>query len=374
MNGSGPFLARFALVAAALIQAGAPARAETAAPPARPPFAQSGHPAAPDYAQAGSWAALPEAQDAADFVPRGASPGDGQAEAGVDVFYIHPTTDLSAAHWNGAVDDPQLAGWTDASVIARQAATFNAAGKVYAPRYRQGASGASDPNNPDAVAAFALAYADVKRAFAYYLAHYNAGRPFILVGHSQGAAHLNRLLAEEIDGKPVQRQMVAAYSLGVPQVIGAVRAKMPHIPICESAEQTGCLVSWNAALRGSDLTAYRAGTRAMAHRQVPDLEDERLLCVNPLTFRADDMAAPAEANPGSLPGQPGPLLLPELIAGATGAQCVDGIVMVDADTPARLGLKPLPSGSMHYHEVSLFYESVRKNARDRAQAFLQLAR
>ena len=34
-----------------------------------------------------------------------------------------------------------------------------------------------------------MAYADVQDAFAYYMAHWNQGRPFVLMGHSQGSFH-----------------------------------------------------------------------------------------------------------------------------------------------------------------------------------------
>lgn len=355
------------LVAAAMGAACVTASAEET----RPAFASQEPPAAPDYAETDAWAALPFTNDAADLVSLGSALPNLQAQAQVDVFYIHPTTDLSTAHWNGPVDDPRLNAWTDASVIARQAAAFNAAGRVYAPRYRQGASGTSDWRNPDGVAAFALAYADVKRAFEYYLARYNGGRPFILVGHSQGAAHLNRLLAEMIDGQPVQDRLVAAYSLGVARPIGEIAPDHPHISICEDERQTGCLVSWNAALSGSDVDGYRARSIAAARNRQPGLNDERLFCINPLTFRTDRPAAPAESNPGSLPGAPGPLMLGTLVVEATGARCVGGVLMVDEDAASKLDLAPLPGGSMHYHEVALFYEAIRRNAKQRADAFLE---
>jgi alpha-beta hydrolase superfamily lysophospholipase len=61
-----------------------------------------------------------------------------------------------------------------------------------------------------------LAYADVKAAFQYYLAHYNEGRPIIIAGHSQGTAHATRLLHEFFEHDPkLRRQLVAAYLIGI---------------------------------------------------------------------------------------------------------------------------------------------------------------
>ena len=66
-----------------------------------------------------------------------------------------------------------------------------------------------------------LAYADVANAWRTYLAQYNKGRPFVLIGHSQGSLMLQQLIKNEIEGKPVAQQMRLAilpgYNLLVPQ-------------------------------------------------------------------------------------------------------------------------------------------------------------
>ena len=64
--------------------------------------------------------------------------------------------------------------------------------------------------------AYAFALQDVKRAFQYYIDHYNNGRPFILVGHSQGTFHLMPLLEQMIDQTPLKDRLVAAYAIGIP--------------------------------------------------------------------------------------------------------------------------------------------------------------
>jgi pimeloyl-ACP methyl ester carboxylesterase len=57
-------------------------------------------------------------------------------------------------------------------------------------------------------------YDDVRDAWQYYLKNDNQGRGVVLIGHSQGAFILQALVANEIDGKPVQKQLVGAYILG----------------------------------------------------------------------------------------------------------------------------------------------------------------
>lgn len=122
--------------------------------------------AIPDYGQSVYWTQgtlSPLTQAPIAQAPQGvANTQSGQA---VDVFLVHPTTTRSATAFNH--DPLELMGskWTDESAVQRQHE------------------------------ASALAYGNVERAFDWYLAHENKGRPFILTGHSEGAAHVASLLA-----------------------------------------------------------------------------------------------------------------------------------------------------------------------------------
>ena len=52
-------------------------------------------------------------------------------------------------------------------------------------------------------------------AWRDYLAHYNHGRGFVLIGHSQGAYILERLIREQIEGSPaLRKRLVSAILLG----------------------------------------------------------------------------------------------------------------------------------------------------------------
>ena len=147
---------------------------------------------------AATWAAGPFGPGAAATVPHGASPA---AQPAVDVFYVHPTTSKSRKVWNQDMADAAENRWVDESVVARQASVFSDCCRVFSPRYRAATAKAfASPAGRDA--AFALAYSDIERAFDWYLAHENQGRPFIIAGHSQGAFHMATLLERRIDGTP----------------------------------------------------------------------------------------------------------------------------------------------------------------------------
>jgi len=92
-----------------------------------------------------------------------------------------------------------------------------------------------------------LAYGDVASAWRYYLERHNQGRPFVLIGHSQGTIHLSRLLREEIEGRDSAKRMLSALLIGfnveVPEgkLVGGTFAKAP---LCTRVGETGCVVSY----------------------------------------------------------------------------------------------------------------------------------
>jgi hypothetical protein len=99
---------------------------------------------------------------------------------------------------------------------------------------------------------FDVAYADVLDAFRYYLATWNQGRPFVLLGHSQGTHHLIRLIQEELDDSPALRGLlISALLIGptgrlqVPpgELVGGTFA---NIGLCAAATDTGCVVSYDS--------------------------------------------------------------------------------------------------------------------------------
>ena len=88
---------------------------------------------------------------------------------------------------------------------------------------------------------------DVRDAWNYYLKNDNKGRGVVLVAHSQGSFILIDLIKREIDGKPIQSKLVSALLLGtvVPVPKGEdVGGAFQHIPLCHTATQIGCLISF----------------------------------------------------------------------------------------------------------------------------------
>jgi hypothetical protein len=325
-------------------------------------FADQLVPLAPDYAQASSWAATPDRPGAAVARPAGSKAVPKRPK--VDVFYIHPTTLRDPSKWNQSIDDADTNAWTDESVVARQASVFGGCCRIFAPRYRQaGLKSLATQYGGDGGKAYALAYADVLRAFDHYIAHDNHGRPFILAGHSQGSLQLFHLLQDRIDGTPLGQRMVVAYAIGFSLLEGDFGTSLKTLKPCAGPTQTGCVIGWNSYLDGSD-------TRAFATRAIPRFEAEhgagtagRLLCIDPLALDGQAHATGA----GTLPASKG-LALPALRAGVVSAHC-DEMGVLKVTLSADVGLAPLAGGSMHYHDYALFYAELADDAVRRARAF-----
>jgi len=341
--------------------------------PLEKPFDAYTRPPAPNYADPAAWAALPghDHKDAADLVPIGETVGDRQAEAGVDVFYIHPTTYRGRDNWNQSLDDAKTNTWTDVSVIARQAAAFNGCCRVYAPRYRQAATAALYAKDDSGDKARNLGYDDVKDAFRYYLDHYNDGRPFILAGHSQGTFMIQRLLEEVVDASPIRPQLVAAYAIGIGFPTGLFGQQYKTITPCAKPDDTGCLISWNTFGRGGAGKAAAERNASRYEARFKTREGSETLCVNPLTFALDTPDAPASMNRGSLPGVAAEGPLPALKPGLIGATCADGALYVDIPESEDFKLLILPGQNLHFHDMDLFFKNIRDNAILRAETFLK---
>jgi DUF3089 family protein len=332
------------------------------------PFTESPQPAAPDYSLATSWAALPDRQDHADVLP-GGDVQDVQANAQVDVFFVHPTTFFGTAAWNQSLDDASTNQLTDTFVLRGQASVFNSCCKIYAPRYRQATIYSFMDQTGSGTSALQLAYEDVERAFDFFLEHYNQGRPFILASHSQGSLHLRKLLEKRVTGTPLRERLVAAYPIGFGIDRDEMARAVPDVPVCESAEQIGCVVTWNAV--GPKVRKWTDSSRSV--------------CVNPLTWRTDGAPADASLNIGGVSyagtfedtladvkGVPQDFVdaRPILETGVADAQCVDGMLLVKEIHSKHYAARPMGRDNYHIYDYNLFHMNLRKNIEGRVAKYL----
>jgi hypothetical protein len=214
---------------------------------------QDTSPARNDYGDAAHWLCRPGREDACalDHTTTAVA-ADGSTtierwradpDAPIDCFYVYPTVSTDPGPHSDMVADA-----AERNVIRQQFARFASKCRPFAPLYRQVTlAGLRQAMSGGGRATLdrGLGYDDVLDAWRHYLANDNKGRGFVLIGHSQGAYVLRALIANEIDGKPIQKQLVSAILSGttvaVPKgkdVGGAFR----HVPLCRSVSQTGCAI------------------------------------------------------------------------------------------------------------------------------------
>ena len=279
------------------------------------------------------------------------------------VFFVHPTSFTESSRWNAPLDD--VPSQTIARTYLRgMASPFAAASQIWAPRYRQAAIGAFLTTSPDAQAALGAAYADVAQAFDYFLSQVPSDKPIVLAGHSQGALHLINLLRQDVPAD-VRSRIVAVYAIGWPI---SVERDLPALglPLCNAAEQTGCIVTWSSFAEPADPAGLMDTYGASVGFDGKTRGSSTIACVNPLTGQAGG-AAPASANLGTL--QPDATNSDgTLIVGAVPARCdARGLLLIGP--PPEMGAAVLPGNNYHVYDIPLFWANLRADVSRRVAAF-----
>jgi len=225
---------------------------------AGPLSAQGGGPAEPtNYSNPRNWLCLPgHADPCSRVIDTTALNRNGYGSTGriepaelpvpdVDCFYVYPTVSRD----QGANSDLDM-GPEEQAVAYVQFARFSTVCRTFAPKYRQATLAAllgTAKGTVTPAEAMGLAYGDVVAAWREYLAKHNKGRPFVLIGHSQGTIHLTQLLAREIEGKPEAKRMLSALLIGfnveVPEG-KTVGGTFRETPLCTRVGETGCVVTY----------------------------------------------------------------------------------------------------------------------------------
>jgi hypothetical protein len=213
--------------------------------------------AAPDYSKDSSWLCLPGRADTCsaplettELKPQGYAGRDAERPAKdppLDCFYVYPTVSNDAG-MNSDMD----AGRDEELATETQFARFASVCRPFVPVYRQMtvAAVAAYAAGADVTGAAELAYGDVLAAFRNYLSSRSGGRPFVLVGHSQGSLMIQQLIAREIEKDPkiasrMKLAIIPGYDVLVPQgrLVGGTFSKTP---LCDRPGETGCVVTWTS--------------------------------------------------------------------------------------------------------------------------------
>ncbi|MBK8609480.1 MAG: DUF3089 domain-containing protein [Chitinophagaceae bacterium] len=303
----------------------------------------------PDYSNLNYWAAHPWKQDPSDSLPD-ILQQNYKPDSLADVFFIHPTTltDYTDQRWNATIDDADINAKTDYSAILYQASAFNEKCRVFAPRYRQAHIRSFFTSDPETEKAFEIAYQDVKTAFEYYLKNYNNNKPIIIASHSQGTKHAGRLLKEFFENKPLQKQLVCAYIVGMPVPDDYFTILKP----CTDSLATGCFVSWRTFKNNSADLDFVAAEKFTS------------IVVNPLTWTQSTDFVPASFNTGAVLKN-----FSKIVPHAVSAQIHNNILW--SSKPNVPGKIFYTQKNYHVGDINLFYMNIRENVTARVNSFIK---
>lgn len=285
-------------------------------------------------------------------------------EMPVDVFLLYPTAWVRQ-EGEGVVCAIDHEGMHEGakSFISCSGSAFETAGNFFAPYYRQLDAGfvLSMPLEEQASYICGVPKTDVMAAFDYYIKNLNDGRPFILVGHSQGSTMVKEILFDYMEENPkVMDSMVAAYVLGYSVTQEELDAN-PHVRFAEGALDTGVIISYNteAVQVDGDNMTWLPGSVA----------------INPISWTRTSELAPAEDNLGSMINNDGTLTLMAHLANAQ-VDTERGVVIcssadVDIYSAPEARRELFPLGVYHSQDIAFYYNNLRENAEQRSAAFFK---
>ena len=281
----------------------------------------------------------------------------------VDTFYIYSTV------YFGNEGDPDYASLDNAEMLAGlvvehaiKSSVFEESTNVFIPYYRQAgmrveADAWLKTGNIDAPLT-GMPYGDITAALDYYFQHCNGGRPFVIAGHSQGAAILRLVLKRYFKEHPdYYRRMVAAYAIGYSITQEDLEA-CPHLKFATGEADTGVIISWHAE-----------GPRNVETNHPTCVLLPGGISINPLNWKRDETYAPASMNLGSV-------VMDE--TGATRICDIDGDAQVclargTVVTNARAVANDMVdfAGPQSYHQddYSIFYNNIKDNVAKRIAAY-----
>ena len=208
----------------------------------------------------------------------------GDESHAADVFYVYPTVSTisfidNGSSWYADITLPNVR--EEANDNQRFNMMLYSEYNFYAPYYRQMIFEAYQQPESILNQIVETPAQDITDAFQYYMTHYNHGRPFFLMGHSQGSQVLIELLKKGMTNEQ-RKLMVAAYCIGY-HVTAEELAQYPEAlkPATDSLMQG--LVIFNSV---TDTTAISMVSRG------------DVVGVNPTTWTMETDTIPADFQLG----------------------------------------------------------------------------
>ncbi len=346
-------------------------------------FSSVNSPPKPDYSNLNNWAALPEIDGQQFYVPD-SSFNVNKTNNKVDVFYIHPTGYYEKT-WNSSMDKTRSAFERTEIMLGNQASVFNETCNIFAPEYRQATYYSFFDKTNSGQRALDLAYSDVENSFDYFISNLNNNRPFIIYAHSQGALHAYRLIHNKINSnKDLYDKFICAYSIGYIFPEKNYFDILPNIPPSTTYNDIRCLISWSTVVEGFKRNREKTLFWTPSGWTIEPM-NQKIIATNAFSWTNDNDWYENNSNVSIINKASDYDFTDRLRSRHTGTTKSIGLTRLqgfEASLNNETGLletrgeiieniKKMKffNGDLHSFDVMLFWGSIRKNIKDRIDAY-----
>lgn len=196
---------------------------------------------------------------------------------------------------------------------------------------------------------------DVRGAFRYYMKHLNKGRPFILLGFSQGSVALLEMMKTEFADRKINAKLVAAYLIGYPNMPKTF-PQYPFLRTARRADDTGVVITYNSQAPGKVKSPFTG--------------KKDVYCINPVNWRTDAKLAEKVEHKGScfFDFKSEKATVQKAFVSAKIDPASGGLI-VETAKPGKFDSRSLGPGVYHMFDLNFFYYDLRANAKERIAAF-----
>jgi hypothetical protein len=210
-----------------------------------------------------------------------------------------------------------------------------------------------------------LAYNSALSGWKAYLRTYNNGRPFVLIGHSQGSGVLRQLIRTQIDpNRKLRSRMISAIVLGGNVLVKQgkdVGGDFKHIHACHAVSDLSCVIAFSTF--DQPVPADSLFGRPSASLGQPPPKDSAVLCALPGPHQLTTILPSQPFAPGTVIGAVTGLIgyptfkvntfwveFPHAYAGACSSANNAHVLQIKPEAGAPL-LNPIPSPQWGLHLV-----------------------